>query len=105
MGKICLHNLKAVSVGPVPTEAIKEFIPTIKCDELLYGVVDLKKEDRVQKTDKVTRFITIGFLEERKGQDILLKAIQSYQIILKIKVNFIWLATTILCWEKKFAEK
>ena len=68
MGKICLHNLKAVSVGPVPTEAIKEFIPTIKCDELLYGVVDLKKEDRVQKTDKVTRFITIGFWKKEKDK-------------------------------------
>lgn len=75
MGKICLHNLKAVSVGPVPIKAIKEFIPTMECDELLYGVADLKKEDRVQKTDEITRFITIGFLEERKGQDILLKAI------------------------------
>ena len=88
MGKICLHNLKTVSVGPVPIKAIKEFIPTIKCDELLYGVVDLKKEDRVQKTDKVTRFITIGFLVEIKGQDILLKAIQKLPDNIKNQSEF-----------------
>ncbi len=88
MKKICLRNLKAVSVGPVPTQAIKEFIPTIECDELLYGVTDLKKEVKIQKIDKITRFITIGFLEERKGQDILLRAIHKLPDTIKNSSEF-----------------
>lgn len=88
MGKICLHNLKAVSVGPVPTEAIKEFLPNIECDELLYGVADLKKEHKVQKSSQIITFITIGFLEERKGQDILLKAIHKLPDNIKNQSEF-----------------
>lgn len=76
IGKINLDNLKAVSVGPVPADAIKEFLPNLECDELLYGVADSEEDKVVHTNGQMTRFITIGFLEERKGQDILLKAIR-----------------------------
>lgn len=73
--KICLKNLKAVSVGPVPAKAVREFLPDMVCDELLYGVADMGKNIGLKLEDRLTRFITIGFLEERKGQDILLQAV------------------------------
>ena len=74
--KISLKNLKAVSVGPVPEMAVKEFQPDLKCKELLYGVKDFETKYVNKKNGKVVRFITIGFLEDIKGQDILLQAIQ-----------------------------
>lgn len=74
--KISLKNLKAVSVGPVPEMAVKEFQPDLKCEELLYGVKDFKTKYVNKKNGKVVRFITIGFLEDIKGQDVLLQAIQ-----------------------------
>lgn len=76
IGKISLSNLTAVSAGPVPAEAVRKFLPDMACGELLYGVADT--ENRVAATDgkDVIRFITIGFLEERKGQDILLQAVK-----------------------------
>lgn len=74
--KISLSNLTAVSAGPVPAEAVRKFLPDMACSELLYGVADT--ENRAASTDDrdVTRFITIGFLERRKGQDILLQAVR-----------------------------
>lgn len=101
MKKISLHNLTAVSVGPVPAAAIREFLPDLECSGLLYGVADAAKDETVirravdvAKDGTATagadvccremrtgsgrvRFITIGFLEERKGQDILLQAVRS----------------------------
>lgn len=76
IGNISLSNLKAVSVGPVPAEAVREFLPDMDCDELLYGVADTENSGAVTGEKEVTRFITIGFLEARKGQDILLQAIR-----------------------------
>lgn len=76
IGHISLSNLTAVSAGPVPAEAVRKFLPDMACGELLYGVADT--ENGVASTDEkdVIQFVTIGFLEERKGQDILLQAIK-----------------------------
>lgn len=87
ISKISRYNLKTASVGPVPEKAIKKFLPDIVCDELLYGVADMAINDMKSKysicdycqgrnSSDVIHFITIGFLEARKGQDILLRAIQ-----------------------------
>lgn len=72
--RISVRNLKAVSVGPVPAAAIREFLPWLDCGELLYGVSDERTENRELKDPAKTRFVTIGFLEDIKGQDILVKA-------------------------------
>ena len=66
--KICLNNLKIVTVGFVPAQAVKEFLPDMSCKELLYGV----QAENVICTERVKRekirFVTIGFLEDIKGQ-------------------------------------
>lgn len=75
MRQISLNHLKAVSVGPVPETAVREFLPDLACEELLYGVKDAA-DGRKRKCDSsILRFVTIGFLEDIKGQDILLKAV------------------------------
>ena len=75
IGKISPNKLKMVSVGPVPKKAIEEFLPVIPCEELLYGVADVGDLRENKTDDGVTRFITIGFLEDIKGQDLLVQAV------------------------------
>lgn len=87
--KINRHNLNTVTAGPVPATAIRAFLPDLLCDELLYGVADAEMEDLnidncageidsgQRNIFKIVRFITIGFLEPRKGQDLLIHAIRS----------------------------
>lgn len=76
MKKIRYDNLKVVSVGSVPEQAIKEFLPDLNCEELLYGVADVGNYAGKKSDSNITRFITVGFLENRKGQDILIRAIR-----------------------------
>lgn len=78
--KISQDNLKLVSVGPIPAEAVREFRPDLECSELLYGVTDYTLGSKLCQNsfvnlDKVY-FIMIGFFEEIKGQDILVQAIK-----------------------------
>lgn len=77
-------NLKVCSVGPVPEKAIRKFIPDLSVFRLLYGVSDTSMNsekiedlapDKYDK-DKVC-FVTIGYIEARKGQDILIQAVQA----------------------------
>lgn len=74
-----LTNLRVCSVGPVPEQAIRRFLPDLPVDRLLYGVTDTAGYiDRMPKanSDKVS-FVTIGYIEARKGQDILVQAIKT----------------------------
>lgn len=71
-------KLRVCSVGPVPRNAMHNMISDMPVDDLLYGVEDMagyvgQAQDRY--TDKVC-FVTIGYIEERKGQDLLIRAIQ-----------------------------
>ena len=82
IGKVSLENLRAVTVGKIPEDAVKEFLPQLTCGRLLYGVADAVRNRKNRKNHvpcraaKVIRFITIGFIEERKGQDLLMQAIK-----------------------------
>ena len=64
-----------LSVGPVPEKAIHSIMPELQVEQLLYGVEDIeRKAERAGRQDKVC-FVTIGSIEERKGQDVLLQAV------------------------------
>lgn len=76
IGKISLENLRGVTVGKVPEYAVREFLPYLDCGRLLYGVSDMVGESAVHEGSKLVRFITIGFMEERKGQDLLVQAVK-----------------------------
>ena len=82
-----LTNLKVVSVGPVPRKAMKKYLPELEIGDLLYGVSDtfldsanINKSDSntqyIKREDGRVYFITIGYIERRKGQDILVSAIK-----------------------------
>lgn len=73
------ERLKVCAVGPVPKNAIRRLVPDLPVESLLYGVSDeAEKYARIQ-TECQHRicFVTIGYIEERKGQDILIQAIQA----------------------------
>ena len=86
--RICLENLKVVTVGPVPEMAVKEFLPDLKCEELLYGVREVESCSVRKNDSNVIRFITIGFLEDIKGQDILLQAVKKLPDHIRHKCEF-----------------
>lgn len=87
IGKIDLHNLTSVSVGPVPADAVNEFLPDMECGMLLYGVEDFSGNKKKIDSSKI-RFITIGFLETWKGQDILLDAVRNLPDTVKGRCEF-----------------
>lgn len=74
-------NLHIVSVGKIPKQAFLDIVPYAHVDELLYGVDEEKNEHQV-------KFMVLGYIESRKGQDILFEAIQ--QIPEQIRRNAVF---------------
>lgn len=76
IGSINTEHISIVSVGEVPRRAIQEFNPALKIENLLYGVQDVCQEPHGVTLKGKIKFLTIGYIENRKGQDILLAAIK-----------------------------
>ena len=73
------NKLDIVSVGPVPRNAMQTFVLDLPIRDLLYGVVDEKGKRNDLDTGKKSgrfRFMTIGYIESRKGQDVLIAAVK-----------------------------
>lgn len=83
-------NLRVCSVGPVPEKAIQKFLPDLHAESLLYGVADkaVCKDGQKQKESSNICFVTIGYIESRKGQDILVQAIQALPDEIRLKAVF-----------------
>lgn len=60
-------NVEVYSVGKVPKQAIQKIVPTLQIKDLIYGV---------EEPSEIIYFIVLGYIEPRKGQDILLDAIR-----------------------------
>lgn len=69
-------NLRLCSVGPIPREAIARFMPDMLIENLIYGVADEVGEGERKPDKKRICFVTIGYIEDRKGQDILVRAVR-----------------------------
>lgn len=70
-------NLTVLSVGPVPKKAMQKFLPDLEINRLLYGVADTQRSiGRKEHSNERLCFVTIGYIERRKGQDLLVQAIQ-----------------------------
>lgn len=86
-----LKHMEIAAVGPVPQKSINKFLPDIPVRNLLYGVSD---ETNVCDTewgkgrDLPICFVTIGYIEERKGQDILIQAIKLLEEEVRQKAVF-----------------
>lgn len=75
--RIDRKNMHVVSVGPVPEQAVREFLPDLEVGRLNYCVYDGGRHNQkfLSKNSRVC-FVTIGYIEERKGQDILIEAVR-----------------------------
>lgn len=70
-------NLHPVSVGSVPSRAIQSFLPSLPVGRLLYGVEDVCPAEWIRRRENIkVVFVTIGYIEARKGQDILVQALK-----------------------------
>ncbi|MCI9025324.1 MAG: glycosyltransferase family 4 protein [Dorea sp.] len=96
MDKILQDNLQIWSVGPIPESAVKTFRQDFHVEDLLYGVIDQADpiggdaectEQSVGGNRKM-RFITVGYIEHRKGQDILLEAIKCLEPDIRQRAEF-----------------
>ncbi len=89
--RIDRKNLKIVSVGPVPQKAFQKFVPDVPVDRLLYGVADIDKSVAYEQWEQnKLHFVTIGFLEDIKGQDLLVQALCRLPQNMRCKAEF-WL--------------
>lgn len=80
-------NLRVLSVGPVSQYAIQSFLPDLEVGNLIYGVEDTGDIVKRNKTSKVC-FVTIGYIEARKGQDVLMEAIHNLPVEIREKAVF-----------------
>lgn len=74
------NNVKVFCGGKYTQRLLKEFGFEYKSDLLLYGVNDVNKKVNkfIQQNNKV-KFLLAGTIDERKGQDIVLEAIQKLE--------------------------
>jgi glycosyltransferase involved in cell wall biosynthesis len=85
---IVKENLYVYSVGNVPREAINKHIPQLEVGNLIYGVDDgYASKGEKRKTNKVI-FATVGYIEARKGQDVLIKAVRMLPVELRENSEF-----------------
>ncbi len=88
------NNLKVYSVGSVPERTMHNFLPNLSIERLIYGVNDsvgefgLKQKNKDSDTTKKLCFVTIGYIENRKGQDILVEAIKLLPEEIRRKAEF-----------------
>lgn len=88
--KINREKMNIYTVGPIPENAIKRFIPDIKAERLLYGTLDTVDDNNNSeyKHSEKLCFVTIGDVGHIKGQDILLQSIQLLSEELRRKAVF-----------------
>lgn len=85
---IDFDRVRVVSVGKVPRNAICRIVPELQVGQLLYGVEDVVALHETMPIGEKVIFTTIGYIEERKGQDILIDAIKNLRKSIKEQCEF-----------------
>lgn len=102
MDKLSEDNMRIWSVGPVPEKAVRTFRPDFHVEQLLYGVADqIDGRDKRNRQHSKVRFITIGYIEYRKGQDILLEAIKKLESDIRQEAEFFFVGQNTSLLAKK----
>ncbi|MCI9488661.1 MAG: glycosyltransferase family 4 protein [Dorea sp.] len=112
MRSICRENMRVWSVGAIPEKAVKTFRPDFHVEDLLYGVEDQNNQinqlcqtgQAERSVDSKLRFMTIGYIEYRKGQDILLEAIKGMEPDLRRRAEFFFVGQNISLMAKGLIE-
>ena len=90
LGGLNRENMRIYGVGPVARGAIAGFISDMEIGDLIYGVTDDVADYTKHNNDSNGKicFVTIGYIEARKGQDILVRAIQKIPEETRRKAEF-----------------
>lgn len=104
MDKIETTNMKIWGVGPIAVRAVKSFRPDFHVEDLLYGVADKGERGKICSENKKICFTIIGYIEYRKGQDILLEAILKLEPDIRQKAEFFFVGQDTSRIAKEIAE-
>lgn len=89
------ENISVYSVSEYARQALLEYRPEYQSSILHYGLPDYQKTDFeryiIQNPEKKQIFLTVGTIEPRKGQDILLEAIQQLDESVRSKCLFLFI--------------
>ena len=84
------EKMEVCAVGPVARKAMESYRPDLLIEDLLYGVTDeAELMKRKGKDGDKVRFVTIGYIEARKGQDILIQALREMPGDVRKRAEFI----------------
>ena len=84
------RNLKVLAVGPIAKRAIAKKKQDLNVDLLLYGMSDFRQKTQ-KRCDEIITFVTVGFIQHHKGQDVLINALKilSRNELDRIKVRIV----------------
>lgn len=99
------QNLTVVAVGSIAGKAMNKYRPDFKIDNLLYGVEDILLQKKKEKTNNLIQFVTIGFVEPHKGQDLLVQAIKGLPSDIRMKCQFLFVGKDISLFAIKLKEE
>ena len=98
---ICCDNLFVKSVGPIARAAIESFRSDFDVQNLLYGVEEVEFKYYFHEHNTKVKYVTIGFLEPHKGQDILINAIRELPEQVRKKSEFIFVGKNTSLYAKE----
>ena len=81
MEEISDKNLTVFAVGDISINALHLYRSDLKIHNLIYGVEDARSRQKLT-------FLTIGYVEFRKGQDVLIEAIKVLPAEVRNKIEF-----------------
>lgn len=89
LANVNFENLRIVAVGDLPKLALKKRRPDAIIENLLYCVDDERKKqvDNRKNIENILKIALVGYLEEIKGQDILLEAISRLSLEKRKKIQ------------------
>lgn len=88
LAEVRTDNLKIYAVGSVARDAFLNVCPQGKVTELLYGIPDVAEhQSKNADKDSIMEIITVGNVQEYKGQDILIDAIKQLPEEAKKKIH------------------
>ena len=83
------ENLKTVAVGKVASNTLTHYAPQLQPEYLLYGTRDYTSDVIIKDChDDKLIFMTVGFVESRKGQDVLVEAITMLPLDIRTRCRF-----------------
>ncbi|MEY8336989.1 glycosyltransferase family 4 protein [Lachnospiraceae bacterium 62-35] len=104
LNNISQKNLKIVSVGEIPRKAMNKLAPQFEITDFLYGIKD-KEEIEQRISGLKVCFAVMGYVEERKGQDILVKAIQRLPLYIRERLKVYMIGKNVSAMAKEIMQE